>query len=112
MRSKSRHHPTAPTSGVKDKPTTSIEIELALRCETRRHPPAPTSSVEVEPTAGVSRLAPRYGSRRCQAWNRIDMVSTMYVPEAKLDSHLLAPLRHLHSMDEQHLHNVKRYHGT
>ncbi|MFQ6647264.1 hypothetical protein Gotur_019656, partial [Gossypium turneri] len=37
-------------------------------------------------------LAPRHGSRCCLAWSRIDMVSTMYHPEAKLDSRLLVPI--------------------
>ncbi|KAK5795701.1 hypothetical protein PVK06_036973 [Gossypium arboreum] len=78
----------------------------------RRHPLAPTFSFEVVPTAGVSTLAPRHESKHRLAWSRIDMVSTMYVPEAKLDSLLLAPLHHLHSVDEQHLHYTKRKTGN
>ncbi|TYI08338.1 hypothetical protein ES332_A10G292100v1 [Gossypium tomentosum] len=90
-----------------------LNLKTKSRCKrVTRHPLAPTSSFEVEPTAGVSTLALRHGSRCRLAWSSIDMVSTMYVLEAKLDSPLLAPLHYLHSVDEQHLHYVKRYHCT
>ncbi|TYG52024.1 hypothetical protein ES288_D10G309200v1 [Gossypium darwinii] len=82
-------------SNMSPLPTVGAEIELAPRSESRHHPPAPSSSVEVELTTGVSTLAPRQGSRRRPGWSRIDMVSTMYHPEAQLDSPLLAPVRSL-----------------
>ncbi|PPD81544.1 hypothetical protein GOBAR_DD21530 [Gossypium barbadense] len=83
-------------SNVPPLPTAGAEIELAPRSESRRHPPTPTSSVEVKPTASVEiEHATRHGSRCSLAWSRIDMVSTMYHPEAKLDSSLVAPFRSL-----------------
>ncbi|MBA0665547.1 hypothetical protein Goklo_005392 [Gossypium klotzschianum] len=92
---KSRLYPFAPTSSVEVEPNASVEIELAPSSESKCHPPAHTSSIEVELTAGVSTLALRHQSRRHPAWNRIDMVSTMYHSKSKLDSRFFAPVRSL-----------------
>ncbi|PPD81545.1 hypothetical protein GOBAR_DD21531 [Gossypium barbadense] len=82
-----------------------------MRCRdwacSKTSPPTPTSSVKVESTAGVNMLALRHGSRCRLAWSRIDIVSTMYHPEEKLNSPLLTPVQSLREI--RRLRSLMRY---